>query len=66
MNCLLDYFALIHMKNVNEDEGGLRTLIIDIGTVVINRKQKWIQKFPTEDEAVEYIREEKGENVNED
>jgi len=54
------------MKNVNEDEGELRTLIIDIGTVVINRKQKWIQKFPTEDEAVEYIREVKGENVNED
>ena len=54
------------MKNVNEDEWELRTLIIDIGTVVINRKQKCIQKFPTEDETVEYIREAKGENVNED
>lgn len=54
------------MKNVNEDMGVLKTRLIESGTVVINKKEKWIQKFPTEDEAVEFIREVKGELINED
>ncbi|MGC6174037.1 hypothetical protein [Lacrimispora sp. 38-1] len=43
----------------------LKPRIIDSGTIVINSKLKWVQKFPTEDEAVEFIREVEGENNNE-
>lgn len=47
------------MKNVNEDVDSLRTRIIDSGTVAINNKGKWVQKFPTEKEADEFIEEQK-------
>ena len=52
------------MKNVNKDMNSLGTRIIDSGTVAINNKGNWVQKFPTEKEADEFINEQ-NESLNE-
>lgn len=50
-------YDITAMKDVSRRHEHLKSQVVDSGTVVFDGTGKWIQEFPTEEEAVEFIEE---------
>lgn len=63
LNCPPDSIDITVMKDISRSYEHLKSQVVDSGTVVFDGKGIWIQEFPTEEEALEFI-EEQGNNEN--